>query len=191
MRPCTDSGAATPFAEAVTAARWRRLAKHRSASQGLQEGHDEEVMLLVDRALRSPVLKGTLGIIQPDSIYTHSRARLRWGFDAGCPLCGAPFGIWQHYIDDCAGTQRPADTHIGAAALRYSGKVPKRWVEPAITLEMQSGYADAHREWDRDAPARYVGADGSCHNSTGGNRAGWGVYWGSQGTKCARGFAGS
>lgn len=86
------------------------MAKTRQAqvgSAGLHEDRDEEVMLLVDRARRSPVLKGILCNIQSHSVYTPSRAHLRWGFDAGCPLCGAPIGTWQHFIDDCAGTRRP------------------------------------------------------------------------------------
>lgn len=70
VRPCTDPHAATTFAEAVTAARWRRLGEHRSVLQGLQEGRDEEVMLLVDRARRSPALKGMFWNIQSESVYT-------------------------------------------------------------------------------------------------------------------------
>lgn len=70
FRPSADPSAATTFAEAVTASRWRKLAKHRSVLQGLHEGRGEETMLLIDRARGSPVPKGMLYIIQPDSIYT-------------------------------------------------------------------------------------------------------------------------
>lgn len=86
LRPGTDPSAATNFAKAVTAARWRRLVKHRSVLQGLQEGRDEEVVLLVGRDRRSPVLTGMLWIIQSGSIYAPSGHTFVWAMvrDAPC-----------------------------------------------------------------------------------------------------------
>lgn len=86
IRPCAGPGAAATFAEAVLAAKWRRLAKHKSVLHGLHDGRDDEVVLLVDRARRSPIQIGMPWIIQSDSVYTSAQAHLRWGYDAGCPL---------------------------------------------------------------------------------------------------------
>lgn len=135
------------FADAVVATRWRKHAKHRSVLHGLHAGRDEEVMALVERPRRSPVLKSMLCVIQPDSVYTAARSHLGWGFEAGCPLCGAPIGTWQHYIDDGAGASSPPEPHIAPATLRYNRNVPKHWVEPTTSAEMQADWVDAHRDW--------------------------------------------
>lgn len=178
MRIGADPNATESFADAMITSRWRKLAKHRSVPQGLSEGRNEDIMQLVDRTRRSPILKGTLWVIQSGNVYTPTREHLRWGYVASCPLCGATMGTWEHYIDECTGASRPPEHDISPPAVKYTGNFPKHWVEPTLNLEIQLGLTETHRDCDKGAPARYVGTDVSCRNGPGGSRAGWGVYWG-------------
>lgn len=92
--------------------------------------------------------------------------------------CGLSMGTWQHYIDERTGTRRPPEHNIAPHALRYSGNVPRHWVEPTHSFDMHSELTEARRVWDREAETRHFGTDGSCRTGPGGNRAGWEHHWG-------------
>lgn len=83
-------------------------------------------MHLVNRAHRSPVAKGMRWAIQSDSVYLPARAHFRHGYNAGCPLCRATMGTWQHYIDEPTGARRPPEHNTAPLALRYSGNIRRR-----------------------------------------------------------------
>lgn len=83
--------------------------------------------------------------------------------------------------------RRDAQTTISAySACRAAIRRERSQALGRACSEMQSNFADAHRDWDRDVAAQCVGAVGSCHGRPGGKAAGWGVYWGSQDIRHAK-----
>lgn len=71
----------------------RAQAKRRMHLRGLEQGRDEAAMTTLMKERKCPKDAAMMVIVLADSVYTPSRAHVRWGFAGGCSLCG--------YVNDC------------------------------------------------------------------------------------------
>lgn len=101
---------------------------------------------------------------------------MRWGFEAGCALCGAEQGDWAQCVHRCPRTPRPKGAGDMAVCFLKLGNAPEGWTRKVGSFQ-ERGEVDWGSVCTVDGGA-CAGVAGGSRRVRGGRRGDWSVSWG-------------
>lgn len=85
-------------------------------------------MATLQKEVKRPQEATMRGIILADSVYTPTRAHLRWGYEGACGVCGAEQGHWLDYVHKCTQTPKMQGQGKMPDCLKYTGNITAGWI---------------------------------------------------------------